>query len=65
MPLIRQKWEDIPERDRYNDYLDKDTFEFCQNELESLIESKKASLSPEEFADWIELMRQGGVNWVD
>lgn len=65
MPLVRKKWKDIPERDKFNDYVDEATFEFCQNELESLIESKKASLPAEEFAKWIELMRQGGVDWVD
>ena len=65
MPLVRQKWEDIPERERFNDYLDEAAFEFCQNELEALIESRKESLAPKEFAEWIELMRQGGVEWTD
>jgi len=65
MPLVRKRWEDISEYERHWEHLNKSGFEWYQDELEKLIISQKAELSPEEFAVWIESMRQGGVEWVD
>lgn len=65
MPLVRKKWEDIPERDQRNEHYGKDEFEAFQDELEQQISAEKARLTPEEFAEYISSMREGGVEWVD
>lgn len=65
MPLVRKKWEDIPERQQRNENYGKEEFEAFQDELEQTIEAAKERMSADEFARFIESMREGGVEWVD
>ncbi len=65
MPLVRKKWEDIPERAQRNEHYGKVEFEAFQDELEQTLAAAKARMSSDEFAKYLESMREGGVEWVD
>ena len=65
MPLVRKKWEDIPERAQRNEHYGKEEFEAFQDELEQTIEAAKARMSADEFKRYIESTEEGGVEWID
>ena len=62
MPIVRQKWEDIPDRVKRNEHYGKEEFEQFQDELEQNAEEAKASLTPEQFSEWL---KNNNLVWVD
>ncbi len=63
--LIRRKVEDLP--DEYTDktQLDQASFDVWQDEMEATANKMKESLSPEDFAVWLECSREAGTEFVD
>ena len=62
MPLKQKKWEDVPERDRRNNYYSQEAFEDFEREMAETAERLKKQMSPPEFARWLE---GNGREWVD
>jgi hypothetical protein len=62
MPIVRRKWEDVPEREKRNEHYGKEEFEQFQDELERLADAARASLSPEKFSEWL---KNSNLSWVD
>jgi hypothetical protein len=62
MPLKKQTWESIPERDRRNNYYSEEQFNDGQEELSELAERYKKEMTPEEFAEWLS---DHDYEWID
>jgi hypothetical protein len=62
MPIVRQKWDEIPDRQKRNEHYGKEEFEQFQDELEALAEKAHESLSADEFAKWL---ANNNLVWAD
>jgi len=61
MPLERKKWEDIPERDRRNNYYGEQEFSEFEDEMQQLAADLKKTTSAEEFSQWL---ADNGRRWL-
>ena len=62
MPLKKLVWDEIPERDRRNNYYDEEAFDEFEKEISELAERLKKEKTAEEFRDWLD---RSGRQWVD